>query len=251
MWSLLLLAAASAAEPTQAPIPPVVLRSEAVGARAAGQDRKRKKKKRANKKGGRWGQDFYARPSLGGSSYTSNDGTTSTAVALGGEAGVRYWQLKNKSPIYAGRTRALAHYIVSSGNATGMEVKVGSFMGPQWLGKGGTYFGLSSGLDVFWNRYSYGDITLDPTVGVGVPFKAVTGMKIVGVYAGFEPAWIDNADRRVDWSQQELFGFGHQFSTFMGGQVNLGPSSIGVGYTRTITAYGVQEGYGISMNLRG
>jgi hypothetical protein len=207
----------------------VVLRSEAVGARAAGQDRKRKKKKRANKKGGRWGQDFYARPSLGGSTYTSNDGTTSTAVALGGEAGVRYWQLKNKSPIYAGRTRALAHYIVSSGNATGMEVKVGSFMGPQWLGKGGTYFGLSSGLDVFWNRYSYGDINLDPTVGVGVPFKAVTGMKIVGVYAGF----------------------GHQFSTFMGGQVNLGPSSFGVGYTRTITAYGVQEGYGISMNLRG
>jgi hypothetical protein len=37
----------------------------------------------------------------------------------------------------------------------------------------------------------------------------------------------------------------------MGGQVNLGGMSVGVSYTRTITAYGVQEGYGISMNLRG
>jgi hypothetical protein len=248
MWSLLLIAAASAVEPASSEVmlaSPTILQVDALA--------QTKKGKKKGKKGGgsEWGQDFYARPSLGASTYTVTGGTPITAVALGGEVGVRYWQRKRSNPIYAGRTRAVAHYIVSSGNATGMEVKLGSFMGPQWLGRGGTYFGLSSGLDVFWNKYEFGDVELDGTLGVGVPVKAFTGVKMVGVFAGFEPAWVDNEERQVNWSKQQAFGFGHQFSTFMGGQVNLGGMSVGVSYTRTITAYGVQQGYGISMNLRG
>ena len=141
--------------------------------------------------------------------------------------------------------------MISSGDATGMEIKLGSFLGPQWSGSGGSYVRLQAGPDVFWNRYSFGDVTLDPTVGMAIPVMAFTGVKIIGVYAGFEPAWIDNEDRRVDWDDQDAFGFGHQFSTFMGGQVNLGGMSVGLNYTRTITAYGVQRGVGVSMNLRG
>ena len=64
-------------------------------------------------------------------------------------------------------------------------------------------------------------------------------------------AYIFNEDRRVDWSEVDEFGFGHQFSTFVGGQVKLNQMSVGLNYTRTITAGGVQQGYGISMNLRG
>ncbi len=247
MWSLILVAVVSAAEPVADVeiIEPVVLRADARRGRGKG-----KKGKRAQ--GSDWAHEFYARPALGGSTYTGSDGTTTTAIAIGGQGGVRYWQRKKKNPIWAGRSRVQVQYIVSSGSATGMEVKVGSFMGPQWGGPGGSYFGLSSGLDVFWNRYTFGDVALDPTVGVGMPYIASTGVKPIGVFVGFEPAWIANEDRRVDWSEVDEFGFGHQFSTFVGGQLNIpGIGSVGLSYNRTITAYGVQQGYGVSMNLRG
>jgi|GEM_PF-1005536 len=249
MWALLFMGVTSAAELElpQETLQPTVLRADVVQSR-----RKKGKKGKRGKRGPDWAHEFYARPALGGSTYTDADGNASTAIALGGQGGVRYWQRKRKNPIYAGRSRVQVQYIAATtGDTTGMEVKVGSFMGPQWLGPKRSYVGLSSGLDVFWNRYTFGEVTLDPTVGVGVPVIGSAGVKLIGMYAGFEPAWIANADRRVDWSEQEYFGFGHQFSTFLGGQLNLGGTSVGVNYTRTITAYGVQQGYGLSMNLRG
>jgi hypothetical protein len=244
MWSLLLVGLIEAAPPvvTTEVVEPIVLRTDA-----------KRGRRRGGKKGQStdWGHEFYARPAVGGSSYTGADGTSTTAIAIGGQGGVRYWQKKRGNPIWAGRSRAQLQYIVSSGSATGMEVRVGSFMGPQWAGPSQSYFGLSSGLDVFWNRYNFGDVALDPTVGVGMPFVASTGLKLVGVYAGFEPSWIANEDRRVDWSDVDEFGFGHQFSTFVGGQLNLGGMGVGLNYTRTVTAYGVQQGYGVSFNLSG
>jgi len=245
MLSLLFVGVVSAAEPMTSTevFQPTVLQKTA--------QRKGGKKKGKQSKGTDWGHEFYARPAIGGSTYTGTDGTSTTAIALGGQGGVRYWQRKRSNPIWAGRTRAQVQYIVSSGSATGMEVKVGSFMGPQWLGPGKTYFGLSSGLDVFWNRYTFAGVALDPTVGVGMPYIAHVGAGPLGIYGGFEPAYIFNEDRRVDWSEVDEFGFGHQFSTFVGGQVKLNQMSIGLNYTRTITAGGVHQGYGISMNLRG
>lgn len=246
MWSMLLIAAAHAAVPatTEATtIQPAVLTETA----------KRRRKKKGKKGGGPgWKSEAYGpRLSLGGSSFTDTNGNTVSAVAVGGEIGLHYWQLKHRNPFLVGKTRAVAHYVVSSGDATGMEIKLGSFLGPQWSGRGGSYVRLQAGPDLFWNRYSFGDVNLDPTVGLAFPVMAYTGVSLISLHAGFEPAWVDNEERRVDWDEQEAFGFGHQFSTFMGGQVRLGGiGSVGLSYIRTITAGGVQQGYGVSMNLR-
>ena len=196
-----------------------------------------------------WKHRFYARPLVSGSTYTDGAGNTTTAVGLGGEGGIRYRQVNQPFPRLRGRTRATGQYIVST-NANGMEVKVGSFMGPVW-----EYVGLESGLDISWDRYEWDGVPMEATVGYGIPFIATTGVSIVTVYAGFQPTFLSNETRRVDWSETDEFGFGHQFSTFAGISLAIDDMNIGLGYTRTVSAAGgqagVQQGYGITLGFRG
>ena len=119
-------------------------------------------------------------------------------------------------------------------------------MGPWWK-----YFGLESGLDVSWDRYEWNGIQLDPTMGYGVPMIATAGVEFISVYGGFQPTFLSTPERRVDWSETDDFGFGHQFSTFTGVHITVDDMSVGVGYIRTVTAFGVQQGYNLSLNLRG
>ena len=118
-------------------------------------------------------------------------------------------------------------------------------MGPWWK-----HFSLESGLDVSWDQYEWNGIQLDPTMGYGIPFIATTGVDFISIYAGFQPTFLSTPERRVTWSETDEFGFGHQFSTFTGVHITVDDLSIGVGYTRTITAFGVQQGYGLTLNLR-
>ena len=111
--------------------------------------------------------------------------------------------------------------------------------------------GLESGLDISWDQYEWGGIQLEPTMGYGIPFIATTGVDFISVYAGFQPTFLSTPERRVVWSETDEFGFGHQFSTFAGVHLTVDDMSVGVGYTRTITAFGIQQGYGLSLNLRG
>ncbi len=87
MWSLLLVGLIEAAPPvvTTEVVEPIVLRTDA-----------KRGRRRGGKKGQStdWGHEFYARPAVGGSSYTGADGTSTTAIAIGGQGGVRYWQKK-------------------------------------------------------------------------------------------------------------------------------------------------------------
>ena len=87
-------------------------------------------------------------------------------------------------------------------------------------------------------------------MGSGIPFIATTGVDFISIYAGFQPTFLSTPERRVTWSETDEFGFGHQFSTFTGVHITVDDLSIGVGYTRTITAFGVQQGYGLTLNLR-
>jgi hypothetical protein len=204
-----------------------------------------KKKNASKQQQSSWKKRFYARPMLSGSSFTSADGTTTSAIGIGGEGGVRYWEVGKPFPRLRGRTRGTLQYVVST-NANGMEAKLGSFMGPWWK-----YLGLESGLDVSWDRYEWNGIQLEPTMGYGIPFIANTGIEFISVYAGFQPTFLSTPERRVVWSETDEFGFGHQFSTFAGVHLTIDDMSVGVGYTRTVTAFGVQQGYGLSLNLRG
>ena len=206
--------------------------------------RGRKGKRRQQARPG-WQQKFYARPLITGSTFTDNAGNTSTAVGLGAEAGLRYWQVNTPLPRLRGRTRVAGQYITST-NSKGTEVKVGSFMGPAW-----EYFGLESGLDVSWDKYEWNGIPMEATTGYGIPFIATTGVSIITLYAGFQPTWLSNEDRRVDWDKTDEFGFGHQFSTFAGVALSIDNMNVGVGYTRTVTTIGVQEGYGLTLGFKG
>ena len=166
-------------------------------------------------------------------------------MGLGLEGGIRYWQVNKPMPKLRGRTRATAQYIVAS-NSNGMEVKVGSFMGPAWK-----YFGIESGLDISWDKYEWNGQAMEATMGYGIPLIATTGVSIVTVSAGFQPTFLSNETRRVDWSQTDEFGFGHQFSTFAGIALAIDDMNVGLGYTRTVTAFGLQQGYGITLGFRG
>ena len=192
-----------------------------------------------------WKNRFYARPLISASTFSDNSGNNTTAVGLGLEGGIRYWQVNTPSPRLRGRTRATAQYIVAS-ESNGMEVKLGSFMGPAWK-----YFGLESGLDISWDKYEWNGQTMEATMGYGIPLIATTGVSIVTVYGGFQPTFLSNPDRRVNWSETDEFGFGHQFSTFAGIALAIDDMNLGLGYTRTVTALGLQQGYGITLGFRG
>jgi len=215
--------------------------------RKGGKGPKGKKKGKRGKKHKKeeWRHRFYARPSISGSSFTTPSGETSTALGLGGEGGVRYWEINKPFPRLRGRTRGTIEYIMST-NTTGMAVKFGSFMGPSWK-----HFGLESGLDLSWDRYEWNGMELDPTIGAGIPVIATTGIKGLSLYAGAQPTWVNNPDRVVDWDKSAHFGFGHEFSTFFGGSIGVDDMSLVIGYSRRVTAVGVQEGFGISANVRG
>jgi hypothetical protein len=238
-----LLSSLAVAQQIPEPHSPAV--AEATPQRRPEENSQKKKTNGANKQEASWKKRFYARPALSGSSFTSTDGTTTSALGIGGEGGVRYWEVGKPFPRLRGRTRGTGQYVVAT-NATGMEAKLGSFMGPWWK-----YLGLESGLDVSWDRYEWNGIQLDPTMGYGIPFIANTGIEFISVYAGFQPTFLSTAERRVDWSETDEFGFGHQFSTFAGVHLTIDDMSVGLGYTRTVTAFGVQQGYGLSLNLRG
>ena len=54
---------------------------------------------------GAWKKRFYARPALSGSTFTTADGSTTTALGVGGEGGLRYWEVRKPFPRLRGRTR--------------------------------------------------------------------------------------------------------------------------------------------------
>ena len=186
-----------------------------------------------------WDVQPYWRPVAGISAFSSG-GSTWVGARLGATGGVRYW----KAP-WLGRTRALAAWTTGSGGVSGLELRVGSFMGPHKK-----YGGLEAGVDLFWNRLSAGSTDLLPASGgVDLPFNVHVGPEQFYGVAGITPAILFSPERRVDWSTTDAFGFGHEFAWQLGVGARVGRVGLAVTYSRRVVATGVYSGFGVSASL--
>ena len=188
----------------------------------------------------------FFKPEGGLSAWTSSSGQTSTAVSLGAQAGLYFWQTQRKRPRIEGLTRARGVQLFGSG-ATGTELRLGAFAGPAW-GK----VRLQTGPDIYWDRYQWGAVTLAPTTGLAWPVQATASLSALTLLAGVEPSFFLRSERpSVDWDTQDGFGFGDEFTWFVGGNVGTNVAGLNVTYSQTTTAFGVQRGFGVGVRVRG
>ncbi len=190
-----------------------------------------------------WKTKLYLEPRIAGFAYNAG-GTVTTGVGIGAEGGLRYWQTRRELPRWQGRARAAATYVLASGDASGLDLRVGNFLGPNWK-----HIGAETGPDVFWNQYSFGSVDLDPTLGVAWPLTGKVWNDTLSAWLGIEPAWLVNKDRRVDWSQTSVPGFGHEFTYRAGVGLNAGGLALSLGYAYKITAGGEQHGLNVGVAL--
>jgi len=192
-----------------------------------------------------WKTDPFLKPVIGANVFGAGT-ETYVSLSLGAEAGLHYRQDK-PDPLLMGTARVRGEYLLGTG-VKGTEVRVGNFIGPWWK-----FIGLQTGPDVFWNKYSYGTITLDPVTGLGWPVMALMDLVVINLYGGLEPAWYLSSTGRpqVDWSQQDTFGFGQEFTWFAGATIDLKVARVGLTWSRRTTAFGVQQGYGLGLKVGG
>ncbi len=207
---------------------------------------KKKKKKKGGKKpaGPHWEGEWYAQPVAGALLHSGTGGGTNSAITLGLEGGYRYYQVGGSTPRWQGRTRARGTYAMSN-NGNGVDLRLGSFIGPTWQN-----FGLSVGPDLFWDRYTVGSTTLDPSVGMSLPLTATMPLSSLTLWAGVAPSWLTNEARRVNWDQEEVFGFGHEFTYMAGAAIAVGSFTISANYAYRITVAGPQQGFGLGFKIR-
>lgn len=191
-----------------------------------------------------WDSRFYLRPRAGGAVYSSG-GETHSALTLGAQAGLRYSERKAKDPHLFGHARILGDYLVGSDDVRGTEVRLGNFIGP-WVG----FVGAQTGPDLFWSQYRWGPVTLDPTLGLAWPVMGFVDIDVLQLFGGVEPAFYFNPDRaRVDWSQVDAFGFGHEFTYMAGAALGSGGLQVSATWSYRITAFGPQQGIAIGFRL--
>ena len=198
--------------------------------------------------GSKWRNHAYVLPSAGGNVFTPENGDPVTVVTVGGRAGIQYWEKGRQYPKLRGHARLAGDYVMSSGDVSGYEARLGNFMGPTW-GR----IGFTIGPDFFYNQYQYGDTTLPGTGGVGTPLTVDGYVEPFSLFAGIEPAWYfnDTRDRR-DWSGQDgAPGFGHEFAYFAGAAVSLGGWTFGGSWRHSMTAYGEQNSFGVNARFDG
>lgn len=238
MLSLFALPFALAAEPTFTPLPPLDRRE--LGHPAAARTAPAGKggssggagKKKAQKQGPHWQTDYYLQPGGGVQVYTQN-GQTSTVASIGGDAGVTYAYVNAGLPRWEGYSRLHGEVMASGDTSQGLELRAGSFIGPSWK-----VLGLRTGLDLFWNRWTYGSTVLDPSLGAEVPVIASADLQKVTIYGGVAAAWLQEPSRRVDWSTQALPGFGHEFAYLIGASGRIAGVRVGLQGQYRITAAG-------------
>lgn len=191
-----------------------------------------------------WDSSFYLRPRAGGAIYSSG-GQTHSAISLGAQAGLRYTERKARDPRLFGHARVLGDYLTGSNDVSGLELRLGNFIGP-WYG----IVGAQTGPDVFWSRYRWGAVTLDPTLGLAWPVMGFVDIDVLQLFGGVEPAFYFNPDRaRVDWSQTDAFGFGHEFTYMAGAALGSGGLQLSATWSYRITAFGPQQGIAVGFRL--
>ncbi len=177
----------------------------------------------------------YARPVLGAVVWEGAYG-----ASIGAEAGLKYQQ-KKKDPVYFGKTRVRGAYTFGSG-ISGYDVRLGSFFGPFHK-----VVGIQAGPDVFYNQLAVdlgdGDVGLVATPGMDLPITGLFDVGVFNAYAGIAPGWYFGGER------ENLNAVMGQFGTYLGAGLNLSQLRVNVGWSRTTTAYGAQDGISVGLGF--
>lgn len=142
-----------------------------------------------------WEGTPYFAPILSGGGVLVN-GQTVVQTQIGGEVGYRY-RYRKPRPHVVGRTRARAVGIYATTGSLGADVRLGSFMGPDWK-----VVQLLHGPDFWFDVYGSPrapDYHLPPTVGVDL-LNQVTVRIIQGQLnwvTAVSPGWVSNRQRRA------------------------------------------------------
>ncbi|MCB9744212.1 MAG: hypothetical protein H6740_16560, partial [Alphaproteobacteria bacterium] len=150
-----------------------------------------------------------------------------------GVVGYSYRYVNAGWPQWRGRTRVSGDVLASGDTSQGLEVRGGTFMGPHWK-----LAGVEGGLDVFWNRWTYGDQVLAPSLGAEVPVRLMAHKDGVSGYVGVAAAWLQDESRRVDWSTTSVPGFGHEFAYMAGASGTVAGVRLGLQGEYRVTAAG-------------
>lgn len=192
-----------------------------------------------------WDKQFHAKPLVGASMF-SDGSALYTTIGLGGQAGFHFWQ-KKPDPKIVGTSRLLAQGFLGGNGLNGYDVRLGAFAGPWYK-----VIGLRAGPDFFYNTFTFGPYTLGASPGVSIPVLALLDFDVINFHAGVEPAFFFSPTRAtVDWSQEDTFGFGGEFTYLAGVGIDVKALGISLNYTDAVTAFGRQRGYGIGFRVGG
>lgn len=194
--------------------------------------------KASSKKQPAWKSEPYIEPAAGVRFYSQN-GESSTLATLGGQAGMLYRGPARPLPQWRGDARVQVEFLAGAASSSSidtsqsMELRAGNFIGPHWK-----VIGVESGLDLLWNRWTYGAVTLEPSWGAEVPIFLRIHQKGLTGYLGVAATYMDEPGRRVDWSQQTTPGFGHEFAYLAGAGGRVAGVDLGLQAEYRITAAG-------------
>lgn len=189
-------------------------------------------------------QPFF-RPIVGGTVISDGD-ETFIGASGGVKGGFHYFQ-KKKGLRLQGTARAQGSLTFGNSGLFGYDARVGTFLGP-WY----EVIGIAIGPDVFYNSLTFGSSDLAGSPGLGLPAVATFNVKVLSVWAGVQPDWFFNPDRlTVDWSEEDTFGFGGEFTKFVGAGINLDAIAVTVTYSDRTMHYGHDVGYGVGFRVGG
>lgn len=166
-------------------------------------------------------------------------------LALGAEGSVPFAQETQDAFRWGGRARVVGQVLVGPDLFNGYAARLGVFAGPS-AGPAR----LRVGPDFFLNQFVFGTLDADPFSGIGMPLTLSLGGDAVGIYGGVEPAWyVSGGWPGVDWSNEDLFGFGDEFTYKVGAHVSTKSLGLGLGYTHRITSFGLQQGISVGLGF--
>ncbi len=158
-------------------------------------------------------------------------------LAFGGSAGIK---LTQQGGWFFGAVRVHADWIIGT-DKRGHQVRVGLFGGlhHEW-------WGLELGVDGWRNRYALEDFILPASFGMDLPLQLAGGPRQLHAVVGIAPALVVLDERRVDWDQAEILGFGHEFKRWIGLQTRIKHVVLGLVYYQRQVHGELVQGFTVS-----
>jgi hypothetical protein len=179
-----------------------------------------------------WSYQPYVMP---GGGVTINEAATS--VNAGVDVGIDYWRKKWIGNLYVGGA-----YTTGDG-LNGYEVHLGDVMGAREK-----YWGLTGGLELVYNGYTYSDgsSAMKPSGGVNIPIELAVGPKKYYGYAGVVPGFFTDASRNA-----QVLGVFHELEWRAGVGVKVKWIRGEVGIAESITSAGAVWTPTLTLNVSG